>query len=144
MARRMSLTALALGATLGCGGTSAPTASDGSVPAAPPPVASPSASPVAFAGAWRSVTPSLEFIRLSVVSTSSRQGVLAARLTLSGVAMEGAGRIDGDSLVVDMTVAGTTQSTGTLVARARDPQTLLAHMRSAAATPIDLTLVRDE
>ena len=143
MARRMSLTALALGATLGCGGTSAPTASDGSVLAAPP-VASPSASPVAFAGAWRSVTPSLEFIRLSVVSTSSRQGVLAARLTLSGVAMEGAGRIDGDSLVVDMTVAGTTQSTGTLVARARDPQTLLAHMRSAAATPIDLTLVRDE
>jgi len=38
--------------------------------------------------AWCSVTPSLEFIRLSVYSKSS-EGVLAARLAFSGVAWEG-------------------------------------------------------
>jgi len=143
MARSMSVTTLALCVAL-CTALSATTGcarerSDATSPERP---ATTALSPDAFAGAWRSVTPSLEFIRLSVASTSSRQGVLAARLTLSGLAWEGTGRIDGDSLVVGMTVAGTAQSTGTLVARVRDAQTLLVHVRSA--TPVDLTLVRGE
>jgi len=54
-----------------------------SAPAAP---AEAAASPDTFAGAWRSVTSSLEFMRLTVASTSSERGALAARLTFSGVA----------------------------------------------------------
>jgi hypothetical protein len=37
----------------------------------------------AFAGTWRSVTPSYEFIRLIVASKSSEMGALGARLALS-------------------------------------------------------------
>ncbi|MFN8582664.1 MAG: hypothetical protein U0163_17020 [Gemmatimonadaceae bacterium] len=48
------------------------------------------------------MTPSLEFLGLSVSSKSSEMGVLGARLTFSGVAWEGGGRIDGDSLVASM------------------------------------------
>src|SRR6185369_2390527 len=63
-----------------------------------------------FAGTWRSVTPSLEFVRLVVVSKSSEVGALGGRLTFSGVAWEGSGRIDSDSLVMEMYNAGTTQN----------------------------------
>ncbi len=100
--------------------------------------------PDAFAGTWRSVTPSLEFVELSVNSLSSQMGVLGLRLTYSGVAFEGTGRIDSDSLVADMTVAGTSQSTGTVVAHARDAHTLQLQVRSSTATPLNLTLVRQE
>ncbi|MFL5617445.1 MAG: hypothetical protein ACJ79A_03515 [Gemmatimonadaceae bacterium] len=107
--------------------------------------ASPSAD--AFAGVWRSVTPSLEFVRLSIVSKSSEQGALAARLTLSGVAWEGSGRIAGDSLVFAMVAAGTMQSAGVIVARVRDGATLAVQMRPASAissaSPVALTLVRE-
>ena len=120
--------------TTGCGGTTGP-ASQGAVVKVP--------SPEAFAGTWRSVTPSFEFIGLSVQSKSSEMGVLAARLTLSGVAWEGAGRIDGDSLVLDMTVAGTTTPTGLIVARASDARTLRLRMKPAAAPATDLTFVRE-
>jgi len=74
-------------------------------------------SPEAFAGAWRSVTPSLEFIGLSVISTSSEMGVPGARLTFSGVAWEGGGRIDGDSLVADMTIVGALTANGVTFVR---------------------------
>jgi len=104
--------------------------------------ASKPASVESFAGTWRSTTPSLEFIGLSVVSKSSEQGALGVRLTLSGLAWEGSGRIDGDSLVAPMFVSGTAQSTGTLVIHAPDPKTLAAHVGGAAATPLDLTFVR--
>ena len=120
--------------TTGCGGTTGP-ASLGTVVKVP--------LPEAFAGTWRSVTPSFEFIGLSVQSKSSEMGVLAARLTLSGVAWEGAGRIDGDSLVLDMTVAGTTTPTGLIVARASDARTLRLRMKPAAAPATDLTFVRE-
>jgi hypothetical protein len=131
MIRSMSAIA-ALCATIGCSG-------------GPAKVVVQDSSPDAFAGAWRSVTPSLEFIRLSVNSTSSEMGVLAARLTLSGVAWEGRGRIDGDSLVlVAMTTAGTAGSGGVLVAHARDARTLHVQMRPAAGTTTELTLVRDD
>ena len=120
--------------TTGCGGTTGP-ASQGAVVKVP--------SPEAFAGTWRSVTPSFEFIGLSVQSKSSEMGVLAARLALSGVAWEGAGRIDGDSLVLDMTVAGATTPTGVIVAHASDARTLRVRMKPAAAPATDLTFVRE-
>ena len=98
-----------------------------------------------FAGAWRSVTPSLEFIGLSVVSKSSEMGVLVARLTFSGVAWEGAGRIEGDSLVARMAVLGATTPTSVIVVHARDARTLRVQMRqtAGAATDLDLTFVRE-
>jgi len=88
------------------------------------------------------VTPGLEFIRLSVHSKSSEEGVLAARLTFSGVAWEGGGRIVGDSLVTIMAVVGTTAS-GVMVARAADAQTLRVQMRPTSGAVTDLMFVRD-
>jgi hypothetical protein len=100
--------------------------------------------PAAFAGDWRSVTPTLEFIRLSVVPKSSEQGAFGLRLTFSGVAWEGTGRIEGDSLVANMAMAGTTQAVGSLVARARDARTLQLDARPLSASSLALTLVREE
>jgi hypothetical protein len=76
------------------------------------------AAPEAFVGAWRSITPQLEFVGLSVYSKSSQQGVFGVRLTYSGVAFDGNGRLDADSLVVSLTVSGTAQPAGVLIARA--------------------------
>jgi hypothetical protein len=101
------------------------------------------ASPDAFAGTWRSVTPSLEFIRLTVVSKSSEQDVLGARLTFSGVAWDGNGRIEGDSLVAQMTMSGGAESTGVIVAHASDAQTLRVQVRPGLAGAFQLTLVRE-
>lgn len=101
------------------------------------------ASVESFAGTWRSTTPSLEFIGLSVVSKSSEQGALGIRLTLSGLAWDGTGRIDGDSLVAPMFVSGTTQPTGTLVVHAPDALTLAARVGSASAPSLRLTFVRE-
>ena len=105
---------------------------------------SPATLPDAYAGQWRSVTPSLEFVRLSVASTSSEMGVLAARLAFSGVALDGRGRIVGDSLVMGMSVIGTTVQTRTLVAHASDARTLRVQVRADAGAPLDLTFVRDD
>jgi hypothetical protein len=124
------MVAIALGATIGCGG------SDTAEPRAA------SASPDDFAGTWRSVTPSLEFVRLSVDSKSSQQGVFAARLTLSGIAWEGDGRIAGDSLVLGVAPTGAT-ATGVLVVHADAAGALRAQLRSATFAPLDLTFVRD-
>ena len=99
-------------------------------------------SPDVFAGSWRSVTPSLEFIRLTLVSKSSQQGVMGARLTFSGVAWEGGGRIDGDSLRLDMTVPSG-QAVGVMVIRASDSQTIRLQARPASASAFDLTFVRE-
>jgi hypothetical protein len=98
----------------------------------------------AFAGTWRSVTPSYEFIRLTVASKSSELGALGARLTLSGVAWEGSGRITGDSLVMSMTSTVSSQPAGVLVVRVRAGETLSAQMRPTSAAPLDLTLVRGD
>ena len=102
--------------------------------------------PEDFAGTWRSVTPSLEFVRLTVSSKSSEMGVLAARLTLSGVAWEGSGRIDGDSLVANMSIPGSAAPMpgSVMVARARDAQTLLVEMRPTSGPKTDLTFVRED
>jgi hypothetical protein len=113
-------------------------------PAGPAETAFKASSPAAFAGAWRSVTPSREFIGLSVTSKSSEMGVLGVRLTFSGVFWEGGGRIDGDSLVAPMTMVGGSIASGVIVAHARDAQTLRVQFRSGAPAPLDLTFVRED
>ncbi|MEO5814573.1 MAG: hypothetical protein ABIT20_04760 [Gemmatimonadaceae bacterium] len=104
----------------------------------------PVASPETFAGTWQSVTPSLEFVRLSLVSKSSEQGVMGARITFSGAAWVGSGRIDRDSLVLGMSLSGAAQPSATIVARGRGADTLQVQMRVATASPIALTLIRQE
>ena len=109
-------------------------------------IATQTPAPEAFTGAWRSVTPSLEFIRLSVVSKSSRQGVFGARLTFSGVFWEGSGRIQGDSLVANMTLLGAAGGVSrVVVAHVHDAHTLRVQMRAATsdAAPLELSLVRE-
>ena len=96
-----------------------------------------------FAGVWRSVTPGAEFVRLSVSSTSVEQGLLAARLAFSGIAWEGSGRIQGDSLLTTMAIIGTTAPGGVMVARAPDAHTLRVQMRPTAGAVTDLTFVRE-
>lgn len=113
---------------IGCGGSPAETIRDAPVEA--------------FVGEWRSVTPSYEFIRLSVESKSSQQGVLATRLTFSGVAWEGSGRLEGDSMVASMTALGTSEPTGTIVARRRTPEEIQLQVRNGSAAALDLTLRR--
>jgi hypothetical protein len=93
-----------------------------------------------FVGSWRSVTPSLEFIGLSVQSKSSQMGVLGVRLTYSGVAFDGNGRIEGSALVADLTAGGTTQPGGVLVARVREGGGLRVERRSAVSAPAEQTL----
>ena len=97
-------------------------------------------SPEAFVGTWRSVTPSLEFIGLSVYSKSSELGVLAVRLTYSGVAFEGSGRIEADSLIASMTMAGRMQPSTALVAYLPDGKILHVERRPTRSAPASLTL----
>ena len=89
------------------------------------------------------MTPSREFIGLSIAATSGEPGVLATRLTFSGVMWDGGGRIEGDSLVAPMTRVGATAPGGVLVARSRAVDTLLVELRAPAAAPLALTLVRE-
>ena len=97
-------------------------------------------SPETFAGRWRSVTPSREFIGLSVYSKSTEVGTLALRLTYSGLAFEGSGRIEGDSLIASMTVVGRTQPSMVLVAYRGDGKMLHVEERPTRAAPAGLTL----
>jgi hypothetical protein len=123
----------------GCSGSTTPE-SEGAPPASVSGV--PSAS--TFTGTWRSVTPPLEFIRLTVTSKSSENDVLAARMTLSGVAWEGSGRIQGDAFVANMVISGSSSASNVLVARATDARTLRVQMRPANGPTTDLTFVRDD
>jgi hypothetical protein len=118
-------------ATIACS-SSAPTAPTGNV-----------TPPQTFTGAWRSVTSSLEFMRLTVAQTPSQQGALAARLTFSGVEWQGDGRIVGDSLVLDMSMPGSITPTGIMVAHSTDVQTLRVRLSPQGGVPLNLTLVRD-
>ncbi len=99
--------------------------------------------PDAFAGAWRSVTPSFLFVRLSFSSSSDETCGVSARLTFSGVAWEGSGRITGDSLVLRMSTGGSTAPAGSVVVHAGDAQTLSVQVRPESGAPTDLTFVRD-
>lgn len=134
MIRQTSL-AVALVATLGCAGSPSETALERPAPAA---------TLTSFTGNWRSVTPSMEFVRLSVHSLSREMGALGARLTFSGVAWDGSGTIDGDSLVASMTMLGSALPNGTLVARASDERTLRVQLQRAGGEALDLTFVRDD
>lgn len=96
-----------------------------------------------FAGTWRSVTPNMEFLRLIVESKSSERDVLAARLTFSGVYWEGSGKVDGDSLVLNMTVLGRGDDARTMVARLDRDGTLRTVAKSTTATPLSVDFVRD-
>jgi hypothetical protein len=100
--------------------------------------------PDAFAGTWRSVTPSFEFIRLSVFSTSGETCGVAARLTFSGVAWEGGGRIVGDSLVLRMSTAGSAVPTGTVVVHPSDARMVRAQVRPESGATMDLAFVRED
>ena len=131
--RRLLIITL-LSATLGCAAR----------PDEPEDTTFKASSPDAYAGQWRSVTPSLEFLGLTVTSKSSEMGVLAARLTFSGVAWEGGGRIDGDSLVANMTMVGASAASAALVARARDAQTLRLQFHADGGAPLDVTFVRQD
>ena len=137
MTRLMSVAVLLCVAT-GCTSMSEPNA-DASQPASVSVV--PTAS--TFAGTWRSVTPTLEFIRLTVTSKSSEKDALAARLTLSGVAWDGSGRIEGDQLVANMVMNGVSSASGVLVARAQETGTLRAQLRPANGAATEITFVRD-
>ena len=128
------ISVLTLMFAIGCGDKSA----------GPAETAAKTAQPETFAGMWRSVTPPLEFIGLEVTSKSSEIGVLAARLMFSGVYWEGSGRIEGDSLVANMTVVGGQTPTGVIVAHARDAQTLRVQFRSATAAPLELMFARED
>jgi hypothetical protein len=129
--RRRTFHTLALGGLLACA-----SGSTEAVPVAP--------EPDAFAGRWQSTTPSLEFVRLSIASLSGEQGAFGARLTFSGVAWEGRGRIEGDSLVVPVALIGAAQPSGVLVAKVREGRSLAARLRTdGAGSPLDLTLVRE-
>ncbi|MEO7457982.1 MAG: hypothetical protein ABIY52_17125 [Gemmatimonadaceae bacterium] len=130
--RHVTTYMLALATLAGCAGS------------APDPVSPALSSPDAFVGAWESTTPSLEFLRLSVSSLSSEQGALGARLTFSGVAWEGRGRIDGDSLVASMTMAGSTQASGIIVARVRSGGALVVSVRPISAAALDVSFVRQD
>jgi hypothetical protein len=99
--------------------------------------------PDAFAGEWRSVTPSFEFLRLSIFSSSGETCGIAARLTFSGSDWEGNGRISGDSLVLRMSTTGSTVPTGSVVVHASDARSLRVKVRPTSAAPMDLTFVRD-
>jgi hypothetical protein len=133
MMSRLVLVGVAF-AGLACGGT----ASEPGKAAAPNKVATVEA----FAGSWAATNPSYEFIRLSVVSLSSAQGALGARLTLSGLAFDGGARIDADSLIATMSAPGSTRTDATLIARARDAKTLVTQFRTFDCSPITLTYVR--
>ena len=129
MHRWVTAVAVAIGATIGC--SSAPAAPEGQP------------TPSTYTGAWRSTTSSLDFVRLTVGPKASAQDVLTARLTFSGVAWEGDGRIAGDSLVVAMSMPGSITPTGVLVARTTEGGTLRARLSPDGGVPLNLTFVRD-
>jgi len=137
MIRWMSV-AVVVSSVAGCSSTTNP-ASDTS----PPETVTAAPTATTFAGVWRCVTPSLEFIRLTVASTSSEIGVLASRLTFSGVAWEGTGRIQGDSFVSSMAVVGYSKATAVMVARTGDGGTLSVQMRPAAGATTAMSFVRE-
>jgi hypothetical protein len=97
-----------------------------------------------FAGDWRSITPSLEFLRLTVQPKSSERDALAARLTFSGVAWDGSGTIAGDSLLLHMTMEGHAEPVRTLVARVGEGGVLRTRFDSGTAAPLLVDFVREQ
>ena len=96
-----------------------------------------------FTGTWRAITPSYEHLRLTVTPSTAVDDVLNMRLTFSGVAWEGFGHIEADSLVMDMSTAAV--SGASIIAhRAEQPGALRVRIDSSAIDPMIVTFVRDE
>ena len=95
-----------------------------------------------FIGTWRATTPLMEFVRLTVSPLEVEQGKLGARLTYSGVLWEGTGRVEAGTLTTNMSIPGVTSS-GVMVARFADQQTLKVQMRPSQGATNDITFVRD-
>jgi hypothetical protein len=101
----------------------------------------PRANAAAFTGEWRSMTRAMEFIRLSVHQTPNQPGALDARLTFSGVQLEGTGDIDADSMVANLSSSPTSSYLHAFVAR-RQGDMLLAKVTSEPGL-LEITFVRD-
>jgi hypothetical protein len=95
-----------------------------------------------FTGHWRSVTANYEHLRLTVTQNAALNDGLHVRLTFSGVAWEGPGRIEADSLVMDITTAAI--SGAKVIAHPAADSALRVHVESSAASPLTLTFVRDQ
>lgn len=94
-----------------------------------------------FTGTWRAVTAPYEHLRLTVTELPHLQDGLSVRLTFSGVAWEGPGRIEADSLIMDMSTAAV--SGAKVVAHPADDGALRVNVASDTAAPLELTFVRD-
>ena len=130
MLRRMSVLA-ALSAAMGCSTGAAD------------PATNLTAAPEAFVGAWRSVTPSTEFIRLTINPTAGPATRLGARLTFSGVALDGLGQIEGDSAVLTLSSSPLSSKMNMYVLRASDANHLTLQERPATTGGLRLTLERE-
>ncbi len=132
---RQTLSVVALLAVTACAGGPSEAALDRPAP---------TATLTSFTGNWRSVTPSMEFVRLSVHPLSRDMDALGARLTFSGVAWDGSGVIDADSLVTSMTMVGAAVPNGIMVARTSGERTLRVQLRPSGGEVLDLTFVRED
>ena len=99
--------------------------------------------PETFTGTWRSVTKSYEHLRLTVAKNPILNGVLDVRLSFSGVQWVGPGRIEADSMIMDIT---TSSMLGTLVvAHPAEQGSLRVRAHTDTMTsPLLLSFVRDE
>jgi hypothetical protein len=97
--------------------------------------------PEAFIGTWTSVTPGREFIGLTIASLSSRQGMLGARLTFSGVAWDGSGNVERDAFRASMSTSATSSYVRILVVTSMAADTLHAEFGDGPSAE-ELTLVR--
>ena len=95
-----------------------------------------------FTGSWRSVTAPNEHLRLTIARSLVSDDMLSARITFSGVAWEGPARIEGDSLIMDITTAAI--SGAAVIAHPGDGGALRVRVESNAAAPILATFVRQE
>ena len=95
-----------------------------------------------FTGSWRSVTAPNEHLRLTIARSLVSDDMLSARITFSGVAWEGPARIEGDSLIMDITTAAI--SGAAVIAHPGDGGALRVRVESNAAAPILATFVRGE
>ena len=95
-----------------------------------------------FTGSWRSVAAPNEHLRLTIARSLVSDDMLSARITFSGVAWEGPARIEGDSLIMDITTAAI--SGAAVIAHPGDGGALRVRVESNAAAPILATFVRQE
>ena len=101
----------------------------------------PTVKPERFTGTWQSVTSPYQHLRLTAQPLAGFENVLSMRLSFSGVRWEGAGRIEGDSLVMDVT--SSSQYGAAVIAHPADAGALRVRVLSGSAEPLMLTFVRE-